>query len=44
MKYKEFLNEKVSDVNKEYTDKIYNILNDGYGRYNINLLNPRLPI
>lgn len=44
-KYEEYINESISNVNKEYTDKIYNLFVDkGYGEYKINLSNKRLPL
>ena len=41
----DYINEYISDVNKEYTEKIYSLfVNNGYGKYVINFNNPRLKL
>jgi hypothetical protein len=43
--YNNYINENISNVNKEYTEKIYSLfVNNGYGKYIINFNNPRLKL
>lgn len=43
--YEEYIKESISNVNKEYTEKLYHLfINKGYGVYKINLSNKQLPL